>query len=136
MDISPPLRLSARRGRPGSQPFNRRLLALAALLAFFLQSLAVQTHVHPAAPTLKLGVTAAVNTPSPGPLTGQDFGPGSCRLCQEMAHAGTYIVPIAILPLVVLGLVQEPFRPELATRLRPAPAFAWHSRGPPTPPSA
>ena len=126
------LRNTVRAASPAIPPLNRRLLALAALLAFFLQSLAVQTHVHPANTNLDIAGTVAAAAPSvPGPLTNSDLDRGSCRLCQEMAHAGAYITPVAaLLPAILVFALEAPGF-ELADRPAPAPAFAWQSRGPP-----
>ncbi|MBN9590391.1 MAG: hypothetical protein BGN85_08530 [Alphaproteobacteria bacterium 64-11] len=112
-------------------PLNRRLLALLALLAFFLQGLAVQTHIHPASLNLPTTVAAASGPSLPGPLTGPDLDQGSCRLCQEMAHAGAYLAPVAALLPAILVFALEPPAFELADRPAPAPAFAWQIRGPP-----
>jgi hypothetical protein len=129
MDIS--LSLHMRVLPPRQQPFNRRLLALAALLAFFLQSLAVQTHIHPTSSTSTKLVVTVADVSTPGPLTAPDIGQGSCRLCQEMAHAGSYIVPVATPFLAILVLAHELFRLEPVEHSRQARAFAWQSRGPP-----
>jgi hypothetical protein len=110
---------------------NRRLLAMLAVLAFFLQSLAVQTHVHPARLGLPTTVAVASGSSLPGPLTSPDLDQGGCRLCQEMAHAGAYITPLVALPVVVQVLAAELLGPVSTSQPRAAPAFAWRSRGPP-----
>jgi hypothetical protein len=113
-------------------PLNRRLLAVAALLAFFLQSLAVQSHIHPANTNFGMAGTVVAAAPSmPGPLTNSDLDRGNCRLCREMVHAGAYITPVAVLLPAILVFVLEAPGFELVKRAAPAPAFTWQSRGPP-----
>lgn len=124
-------RPAVRTARLPAPALNRRLLAVLAVLAFFLQSLAVQTHIHAASPNPTHQVVAAAGTPLPGPLSSPDLDQGSCRLCQEMAHSGAYITPAVSLLPAVLIYAAEIYRPERAARPRPAPAFGWQSRGPP-----
>ena len=105
----------------------KRWLTLLALLAFFLQSLAIQTHIHPAdlTPIAKLGTTHA-----PAPLKSQD-PVEQCRLCQELVHAGSFITPTAALLAGPLARFQAIPLALLPARARSAPAFAWQSRAPP-----
>lgn len=112
---------------------GRQFLALAALVAFLLQSMAVQTHVHPAGPQ-RFGpeTPVALAMPAQGLLKNLQTDPGACRLCQEMAFAGTYIAPAVILPAALLAvtiwrLVVEDHVPQFT-----APSFIWQSRGPPS----
>lgn len=111
------------------QPATRRFITLFALLAFFLQGLAVQTHLHqytmPAA-----GLVAVDNIPAP-PKSIDPVDPGSCRVCQELAHAGVFVAPagsalLASLSFVAAGLAPRPFAAGTFV-----PAFAWQSRAPP-----
>lgn len=106
-------------------------MALAALLALFLQSLAVQSHIHPVARHILTPATSADHLPLPGPLKSPDFDQSSCRLCQEIAHAGAYLTPTAILLPVALAYAAAPLRQESVALVRAAPAFSWQSRGPP-----
>ncbi|MCP5410793.1 MAG: hypothetical protein H6924_01390 [Alphaproteobacteria bacterium] len=118
--------------RPAHPLLSRRVLALAAILAFFLQSLAVQTHIHPAGPHLLVPSAAAAGQPLPaGPLKSPDLDQGSCRLCQEMAHAGAYLTPVISFLPVALAFAAEPLFLERTQNPRAAPAFGWRSRGPP-----
>ena len=108
----------------------KRWVTLLALLGFFLQSLAVQTHIHPSdlAPAAKL---AAVHTPAPAaPLKSQD-PVDQCRLCQEMVHAGAFVTPSAIAVLTGLGTGFAIFHRLIPGKSGLAPAFAWQSRAPP-----
>lgn len=104
----------------------RRWITVLALLAFFLQGLALQTHIHELRPAAVKALTGhgskAPAKPDPA---------DQCRLCQELAHAGTFIMPSAVvasasLAFVAAGLV---VRPAFVTAI--ATAFAWQSRAPP-----
>jgi len=122
-----------RRGRAIARPNtgHRRWLTLAALLAFFLQGLAVQTHVHDLGPAQGITHTAtSYKAPPAAPLKSQDLN-DQCRLCQELVHAGVYIAPS-------VAVLQAGTSFTLATPLALAPAialvaasFAWQSRAPP-----
>ena len=105
----------------------RQWITAFALLAFFLQSLVIQTHVHqlfqPAAVKVLDGGTHRA-PPKPDPVD-------QCRLCQELVHAGSFVAPSATasplsLTTVAIGLSQY-----LALVADPAPAQAWQSRAPP-----
>ncbi len=121
-----------RRSRAISRPNapGRRWLALFALAAFFLQSLAVQTHIHPA--DRPMVVKVAAHQPTPNPLKTQD-PIDQCRLCQELVHAGAFITPsaAAIPASQTLVLAIFAFLPQGTAG--PATAFAWQSRAPPRP---
>lgn len=111
------------------QPAARRYVTLFALLAFFLQSFAVQSHVH----SLDKPATAAAavnNIPAPV-KTIDPVDLGSCRLCQELVHAGAFVAPSAFVVPASQSAAAIVFAalPLLAGIL--APAFAWQSRAPP-----
>jgi hypothetical protein len=108
-----------------------RLLTLCVLLAFFFQSLAVQTHIHHPAQQAT-GLIQAANIPAPAPLKSQDpADPANCRLCQELAHAGVYLAA-APAPLAILVLIAAAAPPLLRLSIRSVvPAFGWQSRAPP-----
>ncbi|MDB5740402.1 MAG: hypothetical protein JWP16_1442 [Alphaproteobacteria bacterium] len=107
----------------------RRWLTLAAVLAFFLQNLAVQTHIHPADLPI-LAKVATAHAPAPAPLKAQD-PINQCRLCQELIHAGAVVAPsaVAIPASQILVLAAFAALPRSSAAL--APAFAWRSRAPP-----
>lgn len=121
----------SRRPRAIAKPASTasRWVTLAAILAFFLQNLAIQTHIHPADLPVVAKV-AATQTPVPAPLKAQD-PIDQCRLCQELVHAGAYVAPSAVAVPVSQILVLAAFaampRPSAAL----VPAFAWRSRAPP-----
>src|ERR1700743_2994866 len=119
------------RAIPRHRTTSKRLVTLAALLAFLLQCLAVQTHI-PQLPQIQAGSTAAADTPAPTPLKRQDpIDQGNCRLCQELLHSGVFVAPaVAILP-ASQGFVIASFAALPALAVAWAPAFAWQSRAPP-----
>jgi hypothetical protein len=105
----------------------RRWITALALLAFVLQSLALQTHVHaPLQPT-----TAKIQTGS-APSAPLKLDPmDQCRLCQELVHAGTFVTPSAAATAAALTSAAASFVIQLALVTDPATAFGWQSRAPP-----
>ncbi|HVW73053.1 MAG TPA: hypothetical protein VHC39_05405 [Rhizomicrobium sp.] len=117
-----------RPGRAVSKPApHRRWVTLLALLAFFLQGLAVQTHVHELLPVAKI---AAQSAPAKSPLKSQD-PVDQCRLCHELVHAGTFVTPSAAASPVGLTYVSVLFVTLTKPLAETATAFAWQSRAPP-----
>jgi len=108
---------------------TRKWLAIFALLSFFLQSLAVQTHIHQQLP-LTVAKTAAQGTPAPAPAKNQD-PIEQCRLCQELLHAGTFVAPSVAISAINLTFVAASLTLLLAGATDPATGFAWQSRAPP-----
>ena len=113
--------------RSGPASAAKRWVTLLALLGFFLQSMAIQTHVHPLAPVAKL---AAAHTAPVAPSKSQD-PVDQCRLCQEIVHAGSFITPSAVAILSGLDGSLAIFHRLTPGRSNPASAFAWQSRAPP-----
>lgn len=110
----------------------KRWVTALALLAFFLQGFAVQSHVHaPLAPLAgqALAIKAA-SLPDPAPLKAQD-PIDQCRLCQELAHAGIYVGPSASAAALNLSFALAVYAALPAFRPRSATAFGWQSRAPP-----
>ncbi|HEX2761697.1 MAG TPA: hypothetical protein VHM27_14330 [Rhizomicrobium sp.] len=108
---------------------TRRYVTLFALLAFLLQSFAVQSHIHPL--DKPASVAAAINN-IPAPVKKIDpVDLGSCRLCQEIVHAGAFVAPsaFAVPASQNAAIIAFTALPLLAGLL--APAFAWQSRAPP-----
>jgi hypothetical protein len=105
----------------------KRWVTAFALLAFFLQGLAVQTHVH--VPLQPVAAKTA-SLPEQAPLKAQD-PIDQCRLCQEVAHAGIFVAPSASAVAISLTFALAVFaaRPDVAPRS--ATAFGWQSRAPP-----
>lgn len=111
-----------------SSPSRKWVTALV-LLAFFLQSLAVQTHVHPSFAPAAIKA-AALGETGPTPIKTQD-PLDQCRLCQEMAHAGSFFTPAAIVLVAGLSFTAATFAVVRAPPHSSATAFAWQSRAPP-----
>jgi len=111
---------------PSPAPARRWITALA-LLAFFLQGLTLQTHVHqPLLPAV--AKIHADNAPkAPLKLDPMD----QCRLCQELVHAGTFVSPSATVSAAHLTTVAASFAIQLVLATDSATAFAWQSRAPP-----
>ena len=107
----------------------RKWVTALVLLAFFVQSLAIQTHVHqnvgPAA--IK---AAALGETGPTPIKSQD-PLDQCRLCQEMVHAGSFFTPAVVTLVAGLSFTAATFAIVRAPPERSATAFAWRSRAPP-----
>ena len=115
------------RAIPRQAPTNRWVTVLA-LLAFFLQSLTVQSHFHPTAQPAS-AKTIAAHVP-PAPLRSQ--GPvDQCRLCQELMHAGVFVTPSASSALASLALTTAIFIALPSAGVSLTTAFAWRSRAPP-----
>jgi hypothetical protein len=109
----------------------RKWVTAFALLAFFLQSLAVQTHIH--APLIPAAVKAVISQEqAPAPLKSQDpFD--QCRLCQELAHAGSFFTPAIVTLAASPSFTIAAFAALRALPHSAATAFAWQSRAPPRP---
>lgn len=105
----------------------RKWVGIFALLAFILQSLVVQTHIHQSLPS---AVVKAASQQLPAPLKTQD-PIDQCRLCQELVHAGHFIAPSAIAALTSLSFIAAIFPSLPLLSDRAATAFSWQSRAPP-----
>jgi hypothetical protein len=110
--------------QPGSA---RRWITVLALLAFFLQGLALQTHVHQ--PLLPTTVKPETGSAPKAPLKLDPMD--QCRLCQELVHAGTFVSPSASVSAAGLSFVAASFVALLALAIDPATALPWRSRAPP-----
>jgi hypothetical protein len=121
--VSPKTR-AARVSRPRSA---RRWVTALALLAFFLQNLAVQTHIHQSLQPETVKVQTDGSHKAPLKLDPVD----QCRLCQELVHAGTFVAPLAVVSLLSLTFVAVGIARVLTFAADPATAFAWQSRAPP-----
>jgi hypothetical protein len=117
-----------RRTDTGARPRSSRWITVLALLAFFLQNLAVQTHIHEQVPVAK--ATTALPTPSKTPFKSQD-PVDQCRLCQELVHAGAFITPSAAPIPADPAYVAAVFVALTGPTASFATAFAWQSRAPP-----
>ena len=110
------------------KPFLARLMMLFVAVAFLVQGFAIQTHIHgePAG----FVHAAQISAPS-GPAPLDPYDPANCPLCQEMLHAGIFVVPVLADFTVILNAVA--FAPAYA--LLPHAVFMpqhdWQSRAPP-----
>lgn len=111
------------------KPLFARLTMLLLALVFAVQSFAVQTHIH-GQPVTALAHVSQVSTPA-APVPQDPFDPANCPLCQEMLHAGVYVVPVAADFLVILNAVALApafiLLPHAATERQ----HSWQSRAPP-----
>ena len=108
----------------------KRWVTVFALLAFFLQGLAVQTHIHQLIRPVAAPIAANTGTLPAAPLQSQD-PLDQCRLCQELIHAGTFVTPPAAIVLFSLSFVTAIFAAPLVLSGPSARPFAWQSRAPP-----
>jgi len=111
---------------------RRFAIVVAMLLAILWQSFVTQTHVH-ADPGL-YATAIADSAGAPARLkAGQAPSdlPATCPICQEVAHAGSYLSPAAVAfePPVQADLWRG-VAPSLAPALRQR-SHAWQSRAPP-----
>jgi hypothetical protein len=119
--------------RPGThakllQRKGSPLLRLFVLVAFFLQSFLVQTHVHnlmlPASSVAGTAVSAAHDGKAP-------LDADRCLLCQEYTHSGAYVTPAvaaALPPMLAIGVVVLKAAPALASK---PISHNWMGRAPP-----
>jgi hypothetical protein len=102
------------------------------LLAILWQSFVTQTHIH-----ANPGAYAAAISDSAGASTRLKVGeapsesPATCPICQEFAHAGSYLSPAAValqgpLPIDLWRTVTPSLAPTLRQR-----SHDWQSRAPP-----
>jgi hypothetical protein len=107
----------------------RKWVTALVLLAFFLQSLAIQTHVHPNFGSVAIKA-AALGETGPAPVKSQD-PLDQCRLCQEMVHAGSFFTPSVVALVAGLSFTAATFALVRAPPERSTTAFTWQSRAPP-----
>jgi hypothetical protein len=107
----------------------KRWVTAFALLAFFLQGLAVQSHIHAPLQTVAASEISQAS-PVKAPLKSQD-PIDQCRLCQEVAHAGIFVAPSASAALISLTYAAAVFAALPAFVGASARAFGWQSRAPP-----
>ena len=107
---------------------TRKWLAVFALLSFFLQGLAVQTHVHQQfPPSIAKTVDAGTSAPVPKDQNPMD----QCRLCQELVHAGNFVAPSSAVAVASLSFVAAIFAALVSPKTLSATTFTWQSRAPP-----
>ena len=111
---------------------RRFAIVFAMLLAILWQSFVTQTHIHTDPGGYATAITDSASAPThlkagqaPSDL------PATCPICQEIAHAGSYLSPTAVAfqPPVPVNLWRT-VTPTLAPTLRQR-SHAWQSRAPP-----
>jgi len=112
-----------------ARPLLSRLAALFMLVAFAVQGLAVQTHIHGDPLNARDHVTH-VSAPA-APASQDPYDPANCPLCQELVHAGAYLAPAVGDFVVILNAVA--IAPALALLPHAASErpHSWQSRAPP-----
>jgi len=105
-----------------------RWVTILALLAFFLQSLTLQSHFHP---LLVPAMAAAAHTPPASTPVRNQEPVDQCRLCQELVHSGVFVVPTASSALASLTLTVAVFTALPSALVSLTTSFAWQSRAPP-----
>jgi len=126
----PALKLANRGGRAApARPFAG-LFVFLLLLAFVAQGTAIQAHLHFLGPPGANSVAAADRAGSAATTNKYDTL-ANCRLCQEAALAGAYVLPAASTlppppPLVTWIAVAA-----MAAFGLPTAAHSWQSRAPP-----
>jgi hypothetical protein len=117
-----------RNGGQNQTASRTTLLNLVVLIAFTLQALLVQTHIHnlPGSFLPVSGVSATAPEPSKAPI---DID--KCLLCQEFVHGGTYLTPTAasvLPPSAVVSLLPLVLAPVFAAKPH---SHNWMGRAPP-----
>jgi len=111
---------------------RRFAIAFAMLLALLGQSFVTQTHIHAEPRVYATAIADSAGAP-PQLKTGQAPSdlPATCPICQEIAHAGSYLSPTAVAfqPPIPAGVWRE-VTPSFAPSLRQR-SHAWQSRAPP-----
>ncbi|MGH7174970.1 MAG: hypothetical protein ACREGR_01255, partial [Minisyncoccia bacterium] len=82
-------------------PSFRGLVTTIALLAFFFQSFAIQTHIHHSEPGALVASAGTITVKATSldrdhhaPSPADD--PDHCPLCQEFLHAGSFVTPVPV----------------------------------------
>jgi hypothetical protein len=117
----------------------KRLGLFALVFAFALQAYFVQTHLHPpqlapaqATALLSDGLTPGVAPGVAPQLPADPLDPITCKLCREIVHTGTAIMPAAPALLLLLDWIATSIPAAQLPAAALAPETGWQSRGPPT----
>ena len=113
-----------------TRPLLSRFAMLFMLVAFAVQGLAVQTHIH-GDPLTALDHVTHVSAPVT-PASQDPYDPANCPLCQELLHAGVYVTPAVTDFAIILNAVA--FAPAFALLPHAATErqHSWQSRAPPS----
>ena len=109
----------------------RLAITLVALLAFALQTLVLQTHIHGTPLAGTAGVTLAVEKGQQPDKLPPANDPANCPICQELLHAGAFVAPTAVAFQVatIATVIDFVFAQIFATTQ--TYAHGWKSRAPP-----
>jgi hypothetical protein len=106
-----------------------RFIVLVVLLAFALQSVLTQTHIHGASQSPGgFAKVAALHVPGQTP---RDNSQENCPLCQAVVQSGVFVAsatPFLSLPFAWVETVALIFSPRASSH---AAAHDWRSRAPP-----
>jgi hypothetical protein len=111
--------------------FARLSLAFVLLFAFSVQSFVIQTHIHIGTSAVTFGFVTDSKAGTPDKPSPLDNDSTNCLFCQEVMHAGHFVMPTAAalaLPTEIVSIV--PVRIALPLFVG-AIAHGWQSRGPP-----
>ena len=115
----------------GSTNGLRGFILVAALLAFLWQSFVVQTHIY--SHFVQVSASAANETHNAhdanNPATPQR--PANCPMCQELAQAGAYLLPAAILFSAPPSETNIAHIVSALHSVLARASHAWQSRAPP-----
>ncbi len=109
---------------------GRMLLVGLLVLVFGVQGYVTQTHIHKqdrAAASLVLkgqGAPTRDNYPIKN-------DPVSCPVCQQIVHAGQFLAPAWLVPLLIAVMVSKIEITDVATPHYDAVSHNWLGRGPP-----
>lgn len=121
------------RHRPRPRGAAWLAVLLATLVAFGWQSFVTQTHIHFVRDRSDAAMRAGAAAPSHiARRQAPSDTPEDCPICRDMAVAGHYLSPAAV--LIVAPAVVAVWRTVAAplTPARTRPSHAWRSRAPPT----
>lgn len=113
-----------------TRPLLSRLAGLFLLVAFMVQGLAVQTHIH-GDPLSALDHVTHVSAPA-APASQDPYDPANCPLCQELLHAGLYVTPAAGEFVTILNAVALAPASALLLLAAGQKQHSWQSRAPPS----
>ena len=116
----------------------RLILTFVTLFAFGLQSYLTQTHIHhpPVIGQLALaGDIPMTGEPAKSPGDTDKYpanqDPANCPLCQEIALAGYFVAPAAVLLVLPTAAAVATFDFAEITLPSRAPSHNWQGRAPP-----
>lgn len=127
--------------RPRRRSLTRVAVTIFALITFFIQGLATQTHVHlPGDRDIGVSIFAGGAAPvaeasssqkgEHGKLPSKD-DPANCPLCQQIAIAGVFVSPSAVGLVLPTQLRWAALSAYALSFLISSVSHSWHGRAPP-----